>query len=359
MANIDRHERFPEQRGGRPREDWSRQDEEGREERYEGGGPEPWRGEGRKGSWRGQEGWRGDEEYESSRGWQGYGGPGQGRYGTEPRGTGFQGGRSGGFGGAGGYGGGEFGGSQPGRPYGGQFGGQFGGQYGGMEPGRGQFGGGQFGGPGEGVWSGRQYGPVYGYGSQYGLPGGMGGREFGSGGEYGGFGGYGGAYGAGVSEFGGPMPDRFEESRRGFGGRERGQFGPSGYSGPTREYRGGGGYSEQGRGFAGRAPKGYQRSDDRIKEDVNEELTRNPDLDPSEVTVQVRNGEVTLAGTVEDRHAKRLAEELAEQVSGVKEVTNQLRMSPPRSQESGSPPGEASGREERSRTGRTGAPVGA
>ncbi|MBZ5581426.1 MAG: BON domain-containing protein, partial [Acidobacteriia bacterium] len=35
----------------------------------------------------------------------------------------------------------------------------------------------------------------------------------------------------------------------------------------------------------------------------------------------------TLAGSVEDRSAKRLAEDLAASVSGVKDVHNQLRLS--------------------------------
>ena len=40
--------------------------------------------------------------------------------------------------------------------------------------------------------------------------------------------------------------------------------------------------------------------------------------------VRVENGEVTLTGTVEDRHAKRLAEDLAERSLGVADVHNQL-----------------------------------
>jgi PleD family two-component response regulator len=76
----------------------------------------------------------------------------------------------------------------------------------------------------------------------------------------------------------------------------------------------------------GRGPKGYRRSDDRIREDVNEELTRHPDIDPSDIEVRVEQCEVTLTGTVDHRHAKRLAEDLAERVSGVTEVHNQIRV---------------------------------
>ncbi|MGE5927282.1 MAG: BON domain-containing protein [Gemmatimonadota bacterium] len=79
-------------------------------------------------------------------------------------------------------------------------------------------------------------------------------------------------------------------------------------------------------GHVGRGPKGYRRSDDRIREDVSEELTRHPAVDASEIEVRVENGEVTLTGSVDSRHAKRMAEDCVEQCSGVKEVHNQLRV---------------------------------
>src|SRR5205085_11361201 len=41
----------------------------------------------------------------------------------------------------------------------------------------------------------------------------------------------------------------------------------------------------------GRGPKGYTRSDDRIMEDVCERLTQHGNIDASEITVQVNNGE--------------------------------------------------------------------
>jgi osmotically-inducible protein OsmY len=79
--------------------------------------------------------------------------------------------------------------------------------------------------------------------------------------------------------------------------------------------------------FAGRGPKGYQRSDDRIREDVCERLMDDSDVDASDVTVEVAGGEVRLSGTVEDRWQKRRAEDIAEHVSGVSEVTNNIRLS--------------------------------
>lgn len=79
----------------------------------------------------------------------------------------------------------------------------------------------------------------------------------------------------------------------------------------------------------GRGPKGYKRSDQRIEEDVNDRLTDDPRVDASEVQVHVQNGEVTLTGTVDSREARRRAEDVAEDVSGVTYVMNNLRVRQP------------------------------
>jgi osmotically-inducible protein OsmY len=77
---------------------------------------------------------------------------------------------------------------------------------------------------------------------------------------------------------------------------------------------------------SGRGPKGYTRSDDRIKEDVCDRLTEDPSIDASDIDVSVTKCEVILSGTVEDRQAKRRAEDCAENVSGVRNVQNNLRV---------------------------------
>ena len=79
-------------------------------------------------------------------------------------------------------------------------------------------------------------------------------------------------------------------------------------------------------GFAGRGPKGYQRSDARINEDVCDRLCDAPDIDATNIEVKVEHGEVTLSGSVSDRADKRRAEDLIENVSGVREVHNNLRV---------------------------------
>lgn len=81
--------------------------------------------------------------------------------------------------------------------------------------------------------------------------------------------------------------------------------------------------------FAGKGPKGYKRSDERIREDVCEQLSLHPGIDASEIEVSVRDGEVILTGSVAQRHMKRLAEDVCEDISGVADVSNQIRVARP------------------------------
>jgi osmotically-inducible protein OsmY len=176
-----------------------------------------------------------------------------------------------------------------------------------------------------------------------------GGRSWGAGyngrtdADYGYYGGYGG-YGSGRSD-------------RGWSGGDVGYR--SGYSGSSNERIGTGGYAGEERGawdktkdevaswfgnddaerrrrmdemrsgagtYRGRGPRGYTRSDDRIREDVNDRLTDDPNLDASEIEVSVNACEVVLSGTVDSRFDKRRAEDIADSVSGVKHVQNNLRV---------------------------------
>jgi osmotically-inducible protein OsmY len=82
---------------------------------------------------------------------------------------------------------------------------------------------------------------------------------------------------------------------------------------------------------AGKGPKGYVRSDERILELVHEVLTDHEHVDASNITVGIKDGEVTLTGHVDRRSAKLQAEDLASTVSGVKDVHNRLRIGSPSS----------------------------
>lgn len=78
--------------------------------------------------------------------------------------------------------------------------------------------------------------------------------------------------------------------------------------------------------FFGKGPKGYKRSDDRIKEEVCETLARNPRIDASDIEVKVEEACVTLSGTVESKEIKRAAEMAIENLSGVDDVKNEIRV---------------------------------
>lgn len=84
--------------------------------------------------------------------------------------------------------------------------------------------------------------------------------------------------------------------------------------------------SESSGQFRGKGPKGYTRSDERIREDLCDKLSDEGELDASDISVSVAGGEVTLDGHVSDRQAKRRAEDIADRCSGVSHVQNNLRV---------------------------------
>jgi osmotically-inducible protein OsmY len=78
--------------------------------------------------------------------------------------------------------------------------------------------------------------------------------------------------------------------------------------------------------YRGRGPKGHSRSDERIREDVSDRIMDDPHIDGSDIELTVSGGEVTLTGTVGSRGEKRRAEDVADSVSGVSHVQNNLRV---------------------------------
>ncbi len=77
----------------------------------------------------------------------------------------------------------------------------------------------------------------------------------------------------------------------------------------------------------GKGPKNYNRSIERIKEDASDRLMDDSLIDASNIDLEVKDGELILSGTVDTRFEKRRAENLVENVSGVRNVQNNLRVS--------------------------------
>lgn len=76
----------------------------------------------------------------------------------------------------------------------------------------------------------------------------------------------------------------------------------------------------------GLGPRGYRRSDERIREDVCELLTWHGDVDASEMEVDVHDGVVVLRGTADSGRVRRMVEEEVESLPGVRDVQNELRV---------------------------------
>ncbi|BAI72405.1 hypothetical protein AZL_017670 [Azospirillum sp. B510] len=145
------------------------------------------------------------------------------------------------------------------------------------------------------------------------------------GGAFAGHGGYEGGYQGGYQgNYGGRGDDRYRGRSRGFW-EQAGDEIASWFGDDDAERR----RHEDERRAAqhrGRGPRGYSRSDDRVREDVSDRLTDDAYIDASEIEVTVSGGEVTLTGMVPDRRTKRRAEDVAESVSGVSHVQNNLRI---------------------------------
>lgn len=202
---------------------------------------------------------------------------------------------------------------------------------------------------GRGNWgqTGMQYSQTgYGYPEQ---------GSYGQGGDYGSRG-----YERVRRGFGGPGQSDYRAGQGGYGeagsgrpsgGRAYGDYSgsPSGYYGEDYGRQGRGqsgwqgsqGHEQWGQGqeygqYRGRGPKGYKRSDDRIRDEVCDCLTDDDRLDASNIDIAVKDGEVTLSGFVIVREDKRWAELLAERISGVREVQNSLRVQDQQRTQSGS-----------------------
>jgi osmotically-inducible protein OsmY len=75
------------------------------------------------------------------------------------------------------------------------------------------------------------------------------------------------------------------------------------------------------------------KSDNEIKRDVEEELRWEPNVDPTDIAVAVKNGVVTLTGFVRSYAEKFAAERAAKRVVGVVGVANDLEVRLPQTDE--------------------------
>jgi osmotically-inducible protein OsmY len=67
-----------------------------------------------------------------------------------------------------------------------------------------------------------------------------------------------------------------------------------------------------------------RRPDESLAREIHEILTKDPELDATDIEVEVVGGAVTLTGAVHSIDAKLLAEELVELLPGVRHVHNRL-----------------------------------
>lgn len=101
---------------------------------------------------------------------------------------------------------------------------------------------------------------------------------------------------------------------------------PVGEGDPGRDWRTErDGRSEQQRRYPP-GPKGYQRSDERLREDISERLMEAHYIDSSDVTVEVSGAKVVLEGTVPERPMKHAIEDLVDACPGVQDIDNRIRV---------------------------------
>lgn len=83
---------------------------------------------------------------------------------------------------------------------------------------------------------------------------------------------------------------------------------------------------EQGRRQGNSGPRSRRKPDESLRQEIREILTADPELEATDIEVEVEGGAVTLRGAVVDSDARLLAEELVESLAGVREVHNRLRV---------------------------------
>ena len=83
---------------------------------------------------------------------------------------------------------------------------------------------------------------------------------------------------------------------------------------------------EHGRRGTDSGPRSRRKPDESLRQEIREILIADPELEVTDIEVEVEGGAVTLRGLVVDSDARLLAEELVESLAGVREVHNRLRV---------------------------------
>lgn len=77
----------------------------------------------------------------------------------------------------------------------------------------------------------------------------------------------------------------------------------------------------------GKGPRNYKRTDERIMEDIIDQLTREQSVDLTELEIEVKDGEVFLSGRAHDRYIRHKVEDVTDGIPGVKHIENAIRVS--------------------------------
>lgn len=77
---------------------------------------------------------------------------------------------------------------------------------------------------------------------------------------------------------------------------------------------------------SGKGPRGYARSEARIRDEACEILAHDHELDATDIEVDYKDHCIILRGHVDRRYDKKLAERLVEYIPGVEDVQNLLQI---------------------------------
>ncbi|MCE7031538.1 BON domain-containing protein [Lysobacter sp. GX 14042] len=132
--------------------------------------------------------------------------------------------------------------------------------------------------------------------------------------------------------------DDYQRGPGGYG-QDQGRHAQSGHGRGGSQHADSDRHSRGSGGHRGRGPRNYRRSDESIADELVDRFTDHPDLDATQILLQVEDGEVTLTGEVPERRMKHLAEDIAAELHGVAELHNRIRVDDGKSWLG--PPGEA------------------